>query len=209
MVEKILLNLKDKENKIYEEIAKALDPHKDKEPFSVEFIVEGALQKPIISIRYPAKKLVKLETKRKNSARYGNLFDFVVVIYDNGKEELSGFTFEKILRDFEENKKDSEEFWGLLKEIYYKNKLSKEPPKLKGIDSKLFLLAIKWIWLQEDFNYKMKWDEVKSPTRYKLISKRGNSMSRGAGRAKFFGAMILLKNNFTIEEVKKIIPMYA
>ena len=41
------------------------------------------------------------------------------------------------------------------------------------------------------------------------ISKRGNSMSRGAGRAKFFGAMILLKNNFTIEEVKKIIPMYA
>lgn len=55
----------------------------------------------------------------------------------------------------------------------------------------------------------MKWDEVKSPTKYKLISKRGNSMSRGAGRAKFFGAMVLLKNNFTIEEVKKIIPIYA
>ena len=205
----MLLDLKGKEKNIYEEIAKALDPYKDTEQFSNEFVVEGTLEKPIISIKYPAKKLVKLEAKRKSSAKYGNLFDFMVVIYNNGKEDINSFTFENILHDFQDNKKQSEEFWELLKEVYEQNILLREPPKLKGIDSKLFLLAIKWIWIQEDFNYKFRWDEVKSPTKYKLISKRGNSMSRGAGRAKFFGAITLLKNDFSIEEVKKIVPMYA
>jgi len=209
MSKRILLNLKGKENKIYEEITKALDPYKDTERFSNEFVVEGTLEKPIISIKYPAKKLVKLNPKRKNSAEYGNLFDFVVVIHKDGKENIADFTFEKILHDFEEHKKHSEEFWKAIKEVYYKNKIPSQIPKLKGIDPLLFLSAIKWVWIQEDFNYKLRWDEVKSPTRYKLISKRGSTMSRGAGRGKFFGALVLLKNGFTIEQVKKIIPMYA
>jgi len=204
-----LLNLNGKENKIYEEITKALNPYRDTEKFSNEFIVEGTLGEPIISIRYPAKKMIKLNPKRANSAEYGNLFDFVVIIHKDGKENISDFTFEKILHDFEENKKQSDKFWDAIREVYYKNKIPSQFPKLKGIDPLLFLSAIKWIWLQEDFNYKMRWDEVKSPTRYKLISKKGSVMSRGAGRGKFFGAMILLKNGFTIQEVKKIIPMYA
>lgn len=209
MDKKTLFDLKGKENKIYEEIAKTLDPYKDEKPFSNEFVVEGTLEKPIILIKYPGKKLVKLKPKRKNSAKYGNLFDFVVVIYKDEKEEISEFTFEKILHDFEENKKHSNKFWKILREVYHKNKVPKRIPKLKGIDPKLFLFAIKWIWIQEDFNYRLKWDEIKSPTRYKLLSRRGNPMSGGAGRAKFFGALVLLKNGFTIKEVKKIIPMYA
>jgi hypothetical protein len=131
MSKRILLNLKDKENKIYEEITKALNPYKDTERFSNEFIVEGTLEKPIISIKYPAKKMVKLEPKRKNSAEYGNLFDFVVIIYKDGEGEISGFTFEKILHDFEEHKKHSEEFWKAIKEVYYKNKVPDKLPNLK------------------------------------------------------------------------------
>lgn len=204
-----LLSLKGREDRIFEEIAKALDPYKDEETLSKEFVAEGTLEEPIISIKYPGKKLVRLNPRRRNAAAYANLFDFVVVIHENGEENINDFTFEKILNDFEENKKNDGEFWNILKEMYLTNKLIREPPELEGINSKLFLLAIKWIWIQEDFNYKLKWDEINSPTRYKLLSRRGNSMSRGAGRAKFFGALTLLKNGFTIQEVKKIVPMYA
>lgn len=40
MTNKILLNLEGKENQIYEEITKALDPYKDTPLFSNEFVVE-------------------------------------------------------------------------------------------------------------------------------------------------------------------------
>jgi len=208
MAQKILLDLGGKESVIYEEIAKSLAPFRNKKPFSMEFVVEGVIKRPIISIRYPGKKLTKLYPKRKNAASYGNLFDFVVVIYKN-KKELSGFTFENILHDFEDNKKNSTKFWKLLTELYYKNKLVKSPPKLKGTDSKLLLLALKWIWIQEDFNYKLNSKEINSPINYKLLSRKGKPMSKGAGRAKFFAALVLLKYGFSIREVKKIIPMYA
>lgn len=209
MINKILLDLKGKESEIYEELVKWFDPYKDSEPCSIEFVVEGTLEKPIISIRYPGKKLVKLESKRKNGIRYGNLLDFVVIIYNSESEEISGFTFENILQDFEANKKNDDKFWKILSEIYHNNKLSEEPPKLNGIDSLLFLLALKWIWIQEDLNYKLSSTEVNSVTKYKLLSRKGKPMSKGAGRAKFFGALVLLKNGFSISEVKKIIPMYA
>jgi len=113
------------------------------------------------------------------------------------------------LKDFEENKRGNEDFWKLIEEIYYTNKLIKEPPNLPGIDSKLFLLLLKWIWLQEDFNYKLNWKNVRSPIKYVLLSRRGKPTARGAGRAKFFAVLILLKYGFSFEEVKKIIPLYA
>ncbi len=209
VTKKILLNCKGKEGKIYEEVAKALVPYRDEKPLSTEFVVEGTLERPIISLRYPGRKLVKLHPKRKNAAEYGNLFDFVVVIYQDGKEMISGFTFENLLHDFQDNKKRNDKFWELLKGIYYYNRLLEPPPKLQGIDSELFLLAIKWIWIQEDFNYKLRGNEVNSPIKYKLLSRRNKPMSRGAGRGKFYAALVLLKHSFTIEEVKKIIPMYA
>jgi hypothetical protein len=211
MVEVIELKIKDPKN-IYHELAVALAPHREKPTCSVEFIVEGTKEKPIIGIRYPGRKVIKrkLKTKRANSAEWGNLFDFLVIPYVDGREaKEQDFTFEKILRDFEGNKRDNEEFWKCIEEIYYNNELKTEPPETEGIDSKLFLLVLKWIWIQEDFNYKLSWKDVDSPVRYVLLTRRGTPTSKGAGRAKFFAALILLKHHFTFDEVKKIIPMYA
>lgn len=210
MVEKTELKVSSKN--IYHGLAVALAPHREKVMCSVEFIVEGTKKKPIIGIRYPGKKVVKrkLKSKRANSVKWGNLFDFLVIPYTDGKEaRREDFTFEKILKDFEENKRDNENFWKCIEEVYYKNELTKEPPELPGINSKLFLLVLKWIWIQEDLNYKFSWKDINSPIRYVLLTRKGSTISKGAGRAKFFAALILLKHHFTFNEVKKIIPMYA
>lgn len=206
----IELKIDDTKN-IYKELAKALYPHHEKPIASVEFIVEGTKGRPIIGIRYPGRKLVKraLKVVRKNSALWANLFDFVVIPYVNGKEVGEReFTFEKILRDFQENKRDNVGFWSLIEELYNTNKVWEEIPELRGIDTKLYLLVLKWIWLQEDFNYRLSWEEVGSPVRYALETRTGTRTSGGAGRAKFFAALILLKHHFTFEQVKKIIPLY-
>ena len=203
------LKIKDTEN-IYQELAKTLAPYRKEPERSVIFIVEGTKKNPIIGIRYPGKKLKKRVLKRitKNSALWANLFDFEVVPYRNKKEISGEFTFEKILRDFQENKIKNKKFWKLIKEMYYNNKISEKAPALPGINPKLFLLVIKWIWIQEDFNYKFNWRDVNSPVRYVLETRTGSSTSRGAGRAKFFASLILLKHYFTFEQVKKIIPLY-
>ena len=206
----IELKIKDVKN-IYHELAVALSPYREKPVCSVEFIIEGTKQNPIIGIRYPGRKLFKREfkVKRANSAEWSNLLDFLVVPYSDGKEiPEKDFTFEKILRDFEDNKRDNEEFWNLLEELYRDNKFSKEPAKLSGINPKLYLLALKWIWIQEDLNYKLGWEEVNSPIKYVLYTRTGTSTKNGAGRAKFFAALILLKHHFTFDQVKKIIPLY-
>ena len=211
MREVIELKIKDTKN-IYKEIASALLPYREREEGSVEFIVEGSIKNPIVGIRYPGKKVEKrqLKVRRANSAEWRNLFDFFVVPYKDGKElEGQNFTFENILRDFEENKRENKEFWKLLEKIYYENELTEDPPELPGIPSKLFLLVLKWMWIQEDFNYKFSWEDVGSPVKYVLETKRGTRTAKGAGRAKFFAALILLKHHFKFEEVKKIIPMYA
>ncbi|MBU5537658.1 MAG: hypothetical protein QW818_03025 [Candidatus Aenigmatarchaeota archaeon] len=210
-MEKFELRIKDVKD-IYHELALALIPHRNKPVCSVEFIVEGTKEKPIIGIRYPGRKVVKreLKVKRADFAEWGNLLDFVVVPYIDGKEaKEQDFTFEKILKDFEENKRDNEEFWKLIEEVYYKNVFTKEPPKLPGIESRLFLLVLKWIWIQEDLNYKLSWQDVGSPIKYILVTKSGSRTEKGAGRAKFFAALILLKHHFKFDEVIKIIPMYA
>ena len=72
----------------------------------------------------------------------------------------------------------------------------------------LYLLMLKWMWIQEDFNYRLSWQEVNSPVRYVLETRTGSRTARGAGRAKFFAALVLLKYHFTFEQVKKIIPLY-
>jgi len=210
MIERKLLTIVDSKN-IYQELAETLYPHRDKEKFSIEFIVEGTLEDPKIGIRYPGKKVKKRDLKiiRSNSALWGNLYDFVVIPYIDGKEvEEINFTFEEILRDFEENKKNCDEFWERIEEIYYGNQYLKNPPELPGINSKLYLLVLKWIWIQEDFNYKLDWNEVKSPIKYVLETRTGTRTRKGAGRCKFFAALILLKKYFTFNEVKKIIPLY-
>jgi len=207
-----IIELKIKNSKtIYQELTKALSPYREEPAGSILFAVEGTKKKPIVGLRYPGKKVRKrvLKLIRANSALWANLYDFEVVPYKNGKEITTGeFTFEKILRDFQDNKKNSEKFWKQIEELHQNNTITKKPPKLKGINPELYLLMLKWIWLQEDFNYRFSWQEVNSPVRYVLETRTGSRTARGAGRAKFFAALILLKHHFTFEQVKKIIPLY-
>jgi len=207
-----IIELKIKDSKtIYQELTKALSPYREELAGSILFVVEGTRKKPVVGLRYPGKKVRKrvLKVIRANSALWANLYDFEVVPYKNGKEITTGeFTFEKILRDFQDNKRNSEKFWKQIEELHQKNTITKKPPKLKGINPELYLLMLKWIWLQEDFNYRFSWQEVNSPVRYVLETRTGSRTARGAGRAKFFAALILLKHHFTFEQVKKIIPLY-
>ena len=197
--------------KIYQELANALAPHREKPTGSILFIVEGTKKNPIIGIRYPGKKLRKrtLKMVKANSALWANLYDFEVVPYRHRKQlNTQEFTYEKLLRDFQEHKRNSKKFWSMLEELYRNNTITKKPPELGGIDTRLYLLVLKWMWIQEDFNYRYSWKEVGSPIRYVLETRTGSRTSRGAGRAKFFAALILLKHHFSFEQVKKIIPLY-
>jgi len=212
MPEPKIIELKIKNpKKIYQELANALAPHREKPTGSILFIVEGTKKNPIIGIRYPGKKLRKrvLKTIRSNSALWANLYDFEVIPFRNGKQlNTQEFTYEKLLKDFQEYKRKSKKFWSMLKELYKDNAITKKPPKLGGLDTRLYLLVLKWMWIQEDFNYRYNWKEVNSPIRYVLETRTGSRTSRGAGRAKFFAALILLKHHFSFEQVKKIIPLY-
>ncbi len=207
----------EKSDNLYHDIAFVLEKYRNRKICSVRFIVEGTIKNPIVAIDYPGKKMFKrvLKTERKNVAKWANLFDFRVIPFKNGKAlGAEDFTFDKLLLDFKNHKSRNEKFWKILQELYRTNKIMEEPPKLKGIDSKLFLLTLKWIWIEEDFNYRLKWDDVQSKTKYvlaKISVKTGKeqSVSRGAGRAKFFAVLVLLKRkDFTYREVKKIIPLF-
>lgn len=203
----IVLRLNDKN--IYNELTKALYPHREQGPKL--FIVEGTEKSPIIEIRYPGKKVKRrqLRVARANSALWANLYDFEIVPLHNGKGLTTAqFTFQSLMKDFEENKKNSEKFWSMLEELYRKNTITKNPPKLIGLDPLFFLMILKWIWIQEDLNYKYSWHEVQSPIPYVLQTRTGTITRKGAGRGKFFAALILLKYFFTFDEVKKIIPLY-
>jgi len=210
MTKLIELKIKDPK-KIYQELATALYPYKNKPVGSMLFIVEGTRKNPIIGLRYPGRKLRKrlLKKPNKNSALWANLYDFEVVPFKNKKEiNTQKFTFGEIMKDFQENKRNNEIFWKQIEELEQNNTITRKPPKLQGIDSGLYLLMLKWIWIQEDFNYRFSWQEVNSPIRYVLETRTGSRTSKGAGRAKFFAALILLKHHFTFEQVKKIIPLY-
>lgn len=196
---------------IYKEISNSLYPYRKEPQGSILFIVEGTKKKPVIGIRYPGRKLRKRELKIKNvnSALWANLYDFEVIIFSNNEAvDSNKFTFQNIMKDFQEHKRSNKEFWKLIEALYYKYKVNQKPPKLPGIDSELFLKALKWIWIQEDFNYKLDWEEVASPEKYILETRTGTRTSKGAGRAKFFAALVLLNYGFTFDQVKKIIPLY-
>ncbi|MEK7193996.1 MAG: hypothetical protein AAB651_01445 [Patescibacteria group bacterium] len=207
-----IIELKIKNDKnIYHELSRILSPHRENPIGSILFIIEGTKKKPVIGIRYPGKKLKRrlLKKPNKNSALWANLYDFEVVPFKNGKEiNTQKFTFDELMKDFQQHKMESEAFWKILKGLYEKNIISGKIPKLAGINPLLYLRVLKWIWIQEDFNYRFKWSEVGSPVPYVLETRTGTRTSGGAGRAKFFAALVLLKNNFTFDQVKKIIPLY-
>lgn len=197
--------------RIYQEVVGSLFPYRNRPTGTILFIVEGTRKNPIIALRYPGRKVRERSLKKpnKNSALWANLYDFEVVPFQNGKEMgTQKFTFEELMKDFQENKRHSEIFWEQIEELYETNSVPQKPPKFPGIDSNLYLLILKWIWIQEDFNYRLNWQEVDSPIKYVLETRTGTSTRKGAGRAKFFAALILLKHHFSFEQVKKIIPLY-
>ena len=160
-----------------------------------------------MSIVYPGKKVEHRRPPDGNG--WVNLYDFLVQPYSNGTPlSGAGFTFERMLKDFAENKTVSEEFWQILYGVYSRNVLIRNPPSLSGIDSRLFLLVLKWLWILEDLNYRYDWEESRSPIAYEKHTKRDRLIKSGAGRAKLFAALFLVKTGmFTLEQVLKIIPL--
>jgi len=209
VVRKILLKIHNPE-KIYNELAVALSPHRERPLGSIIFIVEGSTANPRIGIRYPGYKLKQRTLKRqnKNSALWANLLDFEVVPFEKNRESSSVlFTYAKLLEDFDENKKHNNKFWKLLERVYKHNSIEEEPPKLDGIGSRQFLEMLKWMWIQEDLNYRLSWQEVGSKIPYRLQNKNGNPTSKGAGRTKFYAALLLVRyHGFGHALMRKIIP---
>lgn len=191
---------------IFLEVKEALAPHREKEKGSVVFIVEGTKENPVIGIRYPGRRVKKNE--RWIYYKWTNLFDFEVVPYDKDGKELntSEFTFEKLARDFYEHKRDNEDFWKLIEELYKTNTITKQPPELLGIDPTLFLLVQKWLWIEEDFNYRLKCEDLGIEKKSELSYK---TEKKGVGRGKQFCQLWVLKSkHFTPDEIGKIIPYY-
>jgi len=200
-------------NEIFNELSRELIPYHKEEVGSWMFVVEGSEKNPRVGLRYPGRKLrFRSELTRPNdrSARWANLMDFEVVPFVNGKTvESQVFTYSNLLEDYNKYKKQSALFWEMLVELYEQNIIAKEPPELPGINPKQFLEMLKWIWIQEDLNYRLSWEDIGSPIRYRLENRTGSVTRKGAGRAKFFGALVLLRNeHFDLALVRKIVPLY-
>lgn len=195
---------------IFKHLADALLPYHTGKVGSYLFIVEGTFVKPRVGIRYPGYKLRQRRLKKpnKNSALWANLFDFEVVPFKNGKEDNSAsFTYAKLLKDFEVYKKNNKFFWKMIVKLHNCNVIDKKPPKFRGINSLQFLEMLKWMWVQEDLNYKLSWKDVGSKIPYRLENKNGTPTGKGAGRDKFYAGLILVhEGHFDAASMRKIIP---
>lgn len=195
---------------VYKQLAQILPQFRNEPTRSRLFIVEGTLQHPRVGFRYPGYKLKPRTLTRPNrkSALWANLLDFEVVPFIGGKEESSTlFTYRILLKDFELHKKDDAEFWTRIGQLHKSNFIPHRLPRLRGIGSRQFLEMLKWMWIQEDLNYKLSSKEVDSSLHYRLQNKSGSATGNGAGRDKFYAGLLLVKHhNFDAGKVGKIIP---
>ena len=188
-----LLHIKEGDGKeMLHQIAEALDPYKGLPEASEEFVVEGALEKPEIMIRYPGKKVKKRTLKnplRQGAVLWEALYDFLVIPISYGRElPFSEFNYRKIAQDFHDHKRGSEDFWECLRLVYKSNIVPIKVPKLPGMDSRILLLTLKWMWLQEDINYKYNSKDISSPTAYTYANG-----SKALGRKKSWAVFVLMK----------------
>jgi len=96
-----------------------------------------------------------------------------------------------MISDFDEYKKQDENYWKAIVDLLEKNVVSdKDFSYLGGIDAKVFLYVLKWMWIQEDLNYRLNHAEFKCPTRYRLPT--GKSL----GRKKFFASLLLVRTPY-------------
>lgn len=195
---------------VYKQLAKVLPQFRNEPPCSRLFIVEGTLRHPRVGLRYPGYKLMPriLKKPNKKSALWANLLDFEVVPFIMGKEESSKlFTYRILLKDFELYKKDNVGFWVRIEQLHKDNFIPHELPELRGIEPRQFLEMLKWMWIQEDLNYKLSSGDVDSSLHYRLQNKSGSATANGAGRDKFYAALLLVKHHkFDAGKVGKIIP---
>ena len=195
---------------VYKQLAKTLTPFRNEPICSRLFIMEGSQEHPRVGLRYPGYKLKQRVLKRpqKNSALWANLLDFEVVPFIQGKEGSSKlFTYRKLLSDFELHKKGNSVFWKMIEQVHKYNSIPADLPKLEGFDSRQFLEMLKWMLIQEDLNYKLSWEDTGSEIPYRLQNKNGGLTKKGAGRDKFYAALILVhENHFDAATTGKIIP---
>jgi hypothetical protein len=197
-------SLFDAKTKIFETLVNRLDSYKDEPLLSRYFLVESNGDMEIL-IRYPGNKMNRRSHKRiPSKILWQNLYDFLVVPKMDGKEyDIREFTYKALLSDFEKNKIRDDKFWNAIIEVYKENYvISDDFSKLEGIPPALFLLVLKWLWIQEDLNYKYSWKDVNAPTRY-------TNEKTGLGRGKFFGALVLVKSGyFSAEDCIKLTSLY-
>ncbi len=190
---------------IFEDLAKILDPHKEDTLISNTFLVDSSKNEQIkIVIKYPGKKVKPRNLKRVNasSVLWECVYDFLVSPIFKCKEIPGNeLTYRKILTDFEENKKGNAIFWDAIVELYKSNiVVEKNYGPLKGLNPLLFIYTLKWLWIQEDLNYKLNHSDIDFPTRYKVASS-----SKALGRKKFFTALLLVeKHNYTAMECSRL-----
>lgn len=191
---------------LFEDLTRELDPYKKKPTTAITFLVDSSPDRRVkILIKYPGRK-VKERTGR---IPWANLYDFLVVPKYNGKEvDTRKLQWRNLMTDFCGHKLQSNEFWKVLDGVYRNNEVDYgKVPKLGGMDPTLYLLLIKWMWIQEDLNYRFSSKDIRNcPTEYRNETK-GGSPTRGAGRKKFYAGLLLVKyHNFTPHEVGRIIP---
>ena len=198
-------------SEIFKCVKDALLPYHAEPVGSHLFIVEGTIEEPRVGTRYPGYKLQRrvLKKPNKNSALWANLLDFEVVPFERGRAGISGrFSYLNLLKDFEMYKKDHTPFWKMVVRLHDENVVDGELPELGGVDPRQFLEMLKWMWIEEDLNYKLSWKEVGSAVRYQLQNKNGQPTSGGAGRDKFYAALILVRSNhFDSASIQKIIRL--
>lgn len=197
---------------IFKYLVRLLLPYHAEPVRSRLFIVEGTSAKPRVGIRYPGRKLRKRTELKKISDRFSlwaSLMDFEVIPFQNGKEgESTTFNYGTLLQDFASHKKDSEEFWESIITLYEQNKVVAKLPDLSGIPPQQFFEMLKWMWISEDLNYKLSCKDVDSPVKYRLETKSQKPTSKGAGRAKFFAAFLLLRDkHFDLNSIRKVVRL--
>ncbi len=189
---------------LFEDLTRELDPHKEKDTCSVVFLVDSSPDNKIkILLKYPGRKVANrnLKKARANSVHWDSLYDFLVVPIVAKKETSEKeFTYRKMLTDFDEHKKQDKPFWEAIIDLLEENVVSdKDFSYLKGIDPKVFLYVLKWMWVQEDLNYRFNHNDFACPTRYRLPT--GKSL----GRKKFFASLLIVRTPYyTAKECFKL-----
>ncbi len=74
----------------------------------------------------------------------------------------------------------------IREELYPPDKV----PELKGFDCRTLLMTLKWMWLQEDINYRYKSNDISSPTAYTYVKGR-----KALGRKKSWSMFLLMKHH--------------